>query len=78
MSIAPPSAPFELNSFLHIFCIKRAGTEREKRQQNAIVSVAARGVLLTLLVSGIYRPKVLLIFSLKRLTQVDKRRDKMR
>ena len=40
--------------------------------------VAEYGVLLALLVSGIYRPKVLLIFSLKRLTQAGKRRDKMR
>lgn len=39
--------------------------------------VAEYGVLLSLLVSGIYRPKVLLIFSLKRLTQVGKRRDKV-
>ena len=38
--------------------------------------VAEYGVFLALLVSGIYQPKVLLIFSLKRLTQVGKRRDK--
>ena len=51
---------------------------KENRPAEYDCFVEEYGVLLTLLVIGIYRPKVLLIFSLKRLTQVGKRRDKMR